>query len=274
MEEDQAAGMRWYRKAAEQGFAPAQYQLGNIYHYGNGVEEDKVEALHWYRRGCRTRTFTCQDWSKTCRGAVDAQELIPKANAGDANAQYRLSEAYEYGKGVKLDRTKAIHWLRQAAENGHVEAQFSLGSDYSLGWHGLERDHAEANRWFRKAAEQGHAWAQSYLGHNYFLGRGVPQNYAQAVHWSRQAADQGRPEAQFMLGDAYYNGWGVPQNFVEAYVWFSLCAAQRDASWVPAKDNMDTITLYHLTSDQIAKAQNLATRRHSRIEARKAQNQK
>ena len=32
--------MEWYRKAAEQGFPPAQYNLGRLYLYGDGVEED------------------------------------------------------------------------------------------------------------------------------------------------------------------------------------------------------------------------------------------
>ena len=34
---------------AEQGDANAQYNLGNMYIYGNGVPENDTEAVKWYR---------------------------------------------------------------------------------------------------------------------------------------------------------------------------------------------------------------------------------
>ena len=39
--------MKWYRKAAEQGFADAQYNLGVMYANGEGVPKDFVEAYAW-----------------------------------------------------------------------------------------------------------------------------------------------------------------------------------------------------------------------------------
>ena len=39
--------MKWYRKAAEQGYANAQWVLGWAYHFGNGVPEDHAEAYAW-----------------------------------------------------------------------------------------------------------------------------------------------------------------------------------------------------------------------------------
>jgi uncharacterized protein len=40
----------WYRKAAEQGHAPAHYPLAFRYAYGAGVAEDEAEALEWCSR--------------------------------------------------------------------------------------------------------------------------------------------------------------------------------------------------------------------------------
>ena len=42
--------MRWYRKAAEQGYARAQSNLGLAYEYGRGVGKDNREAVRWYRK--------------------------------------------------------------------------------------------------------------------------------------------------------------------------------------------------------------------------------
>ena len=42
--------MKWYRKAAEQGYAEAQYELGNCYEKGWSVAQDDQEAVKWYRK--------------------------------------------------------------------------------------------------------------------------------------------------------------------------------------------------------------------------------
>ena len=39
-----------YRKAAEQGYAQAQNNLGNCYAYGDGVQKDLTQAEFWYRK--------------------------------------------------------------------------------------------------------------------------------------------------------------------------------------------------------------------------------
>ena len=45
--QDDAEAVRWYRLAADQGYAPAQANLGVMYERGQGVGEDKVEAHMW-----------------------------------------------------------------------------------------------------------------------------------------------------------------------------------------------------------------------------------
>ena len=46
--EDNAEAVKWYRKAAEQGDAVAQTNLGAMYAKGEGVPEDYVRALAWF----------------------------------------------------------------------------------------------------------------------------------------------------------------------------------------------------------------------------------
>jgi TPR repeat protein len=47
---DAIEAVKWYRKAAEQGDAPAQFNLGNSYANGEGVAKDAVEAAKWPSR--------------------------------------------------------------------------------------------------------------------------------------------------------------------------------------------------------------------------------
>ena len=44
---DHKQAVNWYRKAAEQGHANAQYNLGGMYEVGHGIQEDLVTAYAW-----------------------------------------------------------------------------------------------------------------------------------------------------------------------------------------------------------------------------------
>ena len=46
--QDHPQAMQWFRKAAEQGLAPAQFNLGRMYEKGQGVPQDFVRAHMWY----------------------------------------------------------------------------------------------------------------------------------------------------------------------------------------------------------------------------------
>jgi len=50
---DYVEAMRWLRKAADQGNADAQYDIGWIYEHGRGVAQDDAEAVRWYRKAAR-----------------------------------------------------------------------------------------------------------------------------------------------------------------------------------------------------------------------------
>ena len=96
-----------------------------------------------------------------------SSELLKKAQYGDAEAQFRLGNAYKTGRGVIQDFVEAIKWYRLAAEQGYADAQNYLGVAYDSG-DGVEQDFVEAIKWYRLAAEQGNAEAQINLGNFYY----------------------------------------------------------------------------------------------------------
>ena len=75
---------------------------------------------------------------------------------------------------VEGRETGRIERLREAAEQGVAEAQYSLGAMYDKG-DGVPEDDFKAVKWYRKAAEQGLAEAQCDLSGMYILGLGVPK---------------------------------------------------------------------------------------------------
>jgi TPR repeat protein len=75
-------------------------------------------------------------------------------------------------KAQQREMNEVIRLLRTTADQGHADAQNSLGFMYGKG-EGVKQDFAEAARWFRKAADQGLAGAQYNLGVKYAHGQGV-----------------------------------------------------------------------------------------------------
>jgi TPR repeat protein len=154
------------------------------------------------------------------------------ADQGHPAAQGRLGRLYEKGIGVARDETEAAAWYRKAAEQGEAPAQAALGLLYENG-RGVAKDDTEAVKWYRRAADQGHAPGQSGLGYMYRRGRGVEQNPAKALELYRKAAEQGEARGQWGLGNLHARGLGVAKNDPEAVKWFRLSAEQ---GYAPAQD--------------------------------------
>lgn len=148
------------RTAAERGDAGAQSKLGMMFHNGQGVPRDDIQAADWWRKS---------------------------AEQGNAAAENDLGASYHDGRGVRQDRAQEIYWVRKAAEQGYSLAQDNLGVAYAHG-QGVPKDDAQAADWYRKAAEQGYAKAQGHLGVLYLQGQGLSQDYAEAYFWMALAA--------------------------------------------------------------------------------------
>ena len=113
---------------------------------------------------------------------------------------------------------EALPLLRQAAEAGHVEAQYNLGLALTEGI-GVTADPVEANTWLRKAAEQESSDAQYKLAYSYIMGRGVEKDLKQAFAWFEKAAGNGDIEAHFIIIGMLIEGQGVPVDIPKALKW-------------------------------------------------------
>lgn len=156
-----------FRKAAEQGNASAQNNLGICYFWGKGVERDELQGIYLLRK------------------AVEQ---------GNATAHINLFNCYfNGGNVVQKDEKQAVNWLRKAAEQGNAEAQLQLGI-YHIN-KVTQLDDEQAIYWYRKAAEQGNVTAQVELATCCEHGIGVPQDTKRAIYWYQKAAEQGNKDA-------------------------------------------------------------------------------
>jgi cell division septation protein DedD len=120
----------------------------------------------------------------------------PLAEAGDADAEFNLGQAYRLGKGVVIDLAQAQNWLERAARKGHIDAQTTLG--LLLFQNG---NRVSAMRWLSLAAEAGEARALLMVGTALYNGDGVPEDPVKAYAYVSRAAAQGLAPAKATLAD-------------------------------------------------------------------------
>lgn len=118
----------------------------------------------------------------------------PLADAGDADAQFNLGQAYRLGRGVPLNLALAKGWFGRAAEAGHLDAETTLG--LLLFQNG---DQAEGLKWLRRAAEQGEPRALLVYGTALYNGDGVTQDRLLGYAYVSRAAQQGLVPARETL---------------------------------------------------------------------------
>ena len=92
---DDEEALFWYREAAKQGSAEAEFAIGEMYRNGEGVSADSRLALQWYRKA---------------------------ADRGLAQAQLEVGEMYLNGEGTLRKPVDGLAWLLVAAGRGLEEA--------------------------------------------------------------------------------------------------------------------------------------------------------
>jgi uncharacterized protein len=118
----------------------------------------------------------------------------PLAEAGDADAQFNLGQAYRLGRGVPLDLPAAKLWFERAARSGHVDAETTLGLlVFQNG------DRPQGLKWLKQAADQGEPRALLVYGTALYNGDGVAQDRVLGYAYVSRAAAQGLAPAHDTL---------------------------------------------------------------------------
>ncbi len=113
-----AKAVYWYKKAALQGYATAEFDLGLSYEMGDGVPKSYVKAAYWYKKA---------------------------AAQGNGAAEEFLGFAYAIGEGVPTNYAKAHYWRKKAAASNwakkYDQAQKKAAAN-------AQRKAAQATNWF------------------------------------------------------------------------------------------------------------------------------
>lgn len=127
-------GVATLKRAANLGYAQAQFYLAKLYENGEaGLRKDPAEARRWTERA---------------------------AQGGDRKAMHNLGLYYFEGQGGAKNTTTAAQWFRKAADLGLSDSQYNLGRLYEEGY-GVSQNAAEAYKWYLIAARAGDSEARA-----------------------------------------------------------------------------------------------------------------
>lgn len=214
-QKDYVNALQWWRKAAADRNASAEYGLGILYEGGSGVSSDFKQAIQWFQK-------SAEDGQPTgiSPGIFVTEGLVKLTEPPCAEEQiawiYELQHNYQ----------EAISWDQKALASGHPNAEFLIGTEYeSL------HDYPQAIEWLRKAqADWMPAPADAEIGYVYLHDL---KDYAAAGRWYRAALDTNDSAngdsdlgtAEYWIGYMDENGLGVPRSRAHALQWYQRGAA-------------------------------------------------
>ncbi|KAG6883989.1 hypothetical protein C0992_007286 [Termitomyces sp. T32_za158] len=121
-------------QAAELGYAPSAYRLGECYEYGKmGCPQDAALSIHYYnisaQQNHQESCFALTAWYLVGSPGVlpqsDTEAFLwaqKAAEAGLGKAMYAVGYFYEVGIGTPVNMPDAVTWYKRAADKGDKRA--------------------------------------------------------------------------------------------------------------------------------------------------------
>lgn len=205
--QNEVAGAQLIARAADLGYAKAQYLLALCYGEGVGVARDLAQRNAWLERaavqeyppalsllGC----YLNQGKPDTATAARGLQLVRRAAELRDGYAHYLMGHYHETGQGVEPSLPMAHEQYLQALQAKEVNACLRLGEWHLNGIQVLTHP-GRALEYFKQAAIQGSAAGQYMAGRCYELGLGTHGDLAQARTCYEQAERLGDLRARGAL---------------------------------------------------------------------------
>jgi len=133
---DIVSSMNYYRKAANNGYAPAQNRLA----YLLDKSEENEEAIEWYKKA---------------------------ASQDEPEAQFNLARLYAAGEGIKQDTVQAYHLFKMSAEKMYAPAIRVLALANEKGQLGQRVDYEQSQYWLQRGREINDYWSIKRLAKAY-----------------------------------------------------------------------------------------------------------
>ncbi len=203
-----AAALPTVRRAAEDGYAKAQFNMGALYYDGRGVVQSYSEARKWMTLSAengfsRAQTFIGKMYLNGEGGAASvetAKRFFERAAAGgDGSAYFQLARLYEDGNSVPKNMATALKHYQQASDHGNMYGSYNAGHILLFGDGNVPANKDLALKYMEKSAAQGSTSAQYSVGYVYQTGIADVVDFEKARDYFYQAEASGHPSASNAL---------------------------------------------------------------------------
>lgn len=147
--------------------------------YRLAAEKKHPIAMFWLAYQFHIKSINKQTVEQLLNEAMPHLEML--ANEGNLYAQTALGLYHHSGISGVADSTEGVKWFRQAAEQGHSEAQYHLAC-----WFDSQKNYDESEEWYKKSAAQGNVLALTIMGIIYES----KEERAEAAIYFQRAAEQ------------------------------------------------------------------------------------
>ncbi len=221
----------WYKRGAEMGDADCACNLGFCYYRGKGIFKDidkakEIFLKYSYYSDAVQRNLGVIFYKGTKTTKPDVESAIywlnQSANNGDSVSMRYLGKIYR----EKGDRISALEWYQKGAEKDGKEGAYHYG--FFLYKYSKEGKWKESFIWIKKAAENKHVPAEFLLGLFYKCGIGTDINHTKAFYWFNLASEHEYEQAYNHIGRYYCDGRIVTKNYETALVWFEKAITSKD----------------------------------------------
>lgn len=212
----------YFLRAADQGHAESQYQVGLLF---TTSEEDKKKYLN------RALNY-----------------LKEASDNGYSNADVKLGDIYSTKESNYYDMKKAVAFYEKGSNRGNTEAQIKLGNLYKDSNNNPYFNMQKAIECYRSACSNGDPTGLSELGRFYYNGVGdyISQNYQQAHEYLIKAANMNDKYAQYHVGLMKYFGHGCAVDIPESIEWLKSASQHDNDSFTEAMLKLGLIYINEL----------------------------
>lgn len=180
--------------------AEARHELGKLYAYGIGTEQNSKKAFSLFK------------------------SAVLQKNT-DANLNYTLGCMYHYGKGIEPDDNQAVYYLEKAKLSNHAYANDLLGKIYAS--QSSPAYHPQlAEKILKPSADKGDSFSQYTLANLYLDKAGPMFSLDKALNLLECSANQGYVLAQYSLGRLYLDSKTPIYNLQKGIFYLTSAAKQ------------------------------------------------
>lgn len=187
--------------ANEKGHVKSIFYLGEIYHFGLGVDVDYEKAMFYYKEAL-------------------------KKEPHNLKAKYCIAYAYYAGTGVEKSYEQAYKMFYDLVhKDNYEEATFHLGECYYLGRY-VQQDYQKAFEYFNRALTSDKVYSSNiynskfYLGEMYLLGNGVNFDCQKAKEYFEDIISEKKDDVYYKLALIYLGKYGTYKNEKKAQEYF------------------------------------------------------